>query len=200
MQPGLRAKELERPHPDFLVATIGVHQSISRSVRRQVNGYRLLREPRDLELARAGHEHCLVDQLLVSSEQRVNDRLHPGPLLIPGEPSGGAQDDEARVELDRSRQEEEVGGVDRHHDLVVVEGLSPHVRVGRARQSDVSDVDRRNALRGEALYERWAQVLVDEEVHPSPRTNLGFFLGRPGGRPSATNIRANSMSSEFSAG
>ena len=39
MQLGLRAKELERPHPDFLVATIGVHQSISRSVRRQVNAY-----------------------------------------------------------------------------------------------------------------------------------------------------------------
>lgn len=33
-----------------------------------------------------------------------------------------------------------------------------------------------------------------------PRMNLGFFLGRPGGRPSATYIRANSTSSALSAG
>ena len=82
MQLGLHAKELERPHPDFLVAKIGVHEPISPSARRQVNGYRLLREPRDFELVRAGHEHCLVYQLLASSVQRVNDRLHPGPLLV----------------------------------------------------------------------------------------------------------------------
>jgi len=52
----------------------------------------------------------LVDQWLVSSEQPVHDRFHPGPV-VPGEPSRGPQDDEAVVELDRACREEEIGGL-----------------------------------------------------------------------------------------
>ena len=100
----------------------------------------------------------------------------------------------------RGRKSQEVGGVDRHDDLVVLESIPPHLRIGRARHSDVGNVDCRHAPGGEELHHRRSEVLVDEQVHPSPRTNLSFVLGRPGGRPSATNIRANSRSSAPSAG
>jgi len=71
---------------------------------------------------------------------------------------------------------EEVGGVDGHDDLIVVEGVLPYLRVGRALHPDV---DGRYTLGGEELYQLRREVLVDENVHPPPRTNLSFFRGRP---------------------
>ncbi len=130
----------------------------------------------------------------------IDDRLDPRPLVVAGEAALRSQDDETRVQLDPAGEVEEIRPVHRDDDLVVLVGVAPDLGVGRAGQPDVGDVNGRHALRGEARHHRRGEIPVDENVHPPPRTNFGRFLGRPGGRPRAAYIFANSTSSARSAG
>jgi hypothetical protein len=111
----------------------------------------------------------------------------------------GSKDDRSRVQVDISGELQEVCDIARDDHLIVLESVPPDDRVACSGQAAVRHVDGGDTHFREVLDKGWREVLVDEELHPSPRMSRSRF-GRPWGRPSATNILANSTSSASSAG
>ena len=120
------------------------------------------------------------------------------PLLSGGK-AADPQSNHARMEIDFSRQREEVPDIHGRHNLVILEGMTKYVRVGSSCQTEMGDVSSKDSNLRRPAYKARRQILVEKKVQAASRRNLSFE-GRPGDGFIRLNTAAKAISSSLSDG